>query len=137
MNKFTAMALLAGMLAGSAASAQIRDIPVDCARCGRVLEIVKIDDPKSGTGGAVAGAVIGGLVGNQIGSGDGKKVATVAGAVGGAYAGKKMAEGNREFKITVRMRDGSIKVLRQELLHGIQVGYIVRVKDGKARPYRP
>ena len=64
MNKFTLMALLAGVLAGSAANAQTRDMPADCARCGRVLDIVKVDDPKSGTGGAVAGAVIGGLVGN-------------------------------------------------------------------------
>ena len=35
------------------------------------------------------------------------------------------------------MRDGSTKVVRQELLNGIKVGYIVRVKDGKAKLYRP
>jgi len=80
--------------------------------------------------------VVGGLVGHQIGGGDGKKVATVAGAVGGAYAGKKIAEGNEEYKITVRMRNGEIKTVRQELIGKIKIGSIVRVKDGKAKLYK-
>lgn len=135
MKIFSILALLAGLAATQSAPAQ-NNWPEDCNRCGRVTQIQKVHDAKSGTAGAVAGAVVGGLLGNQVGGGDGKKVATAAGAVGGAYAGKKIAEGNMEYKITVRMRDGTVKTVRQELLHSIKVGSMVRVKDGKAKLYR-
>lgn len=110
--------------------------PEDCAKCGVVTEIEKVSDAKSGTGGAVIGAVAGGLLGNQVGGGTGKTVATVAGVAGGAYAGKKIAEGNKEYKITIRMRDGEIKHAHQETLNSIKVGSIVRLKDGKAKLYK-
>ena len=109
--------------------------PEDCAKCGVVTQIEKVSDAKSGTGGAVIGAVAGGLLGNQVGGGTGKTVATVAGVAGGAYAGKKIAEGNKEYKITIRMRDGEIKHAHQETLNSIKVGSMVRLKDGKAKLY--
>jgi len=110
--------------------------PEDCAKCGVVTQIEKVSDAKSGTGGAVIGAVAGGLLGNQVGGGTGKTVATVAGVAGGAYAGKKIAEGNKEYKITIRMRDGEIKYAHQETLNSIKVGSMVRLKDGKAKLYK-
>ena len=110
--------------------------PADCAKCGVVTHIEKVSDAKSGTGGAIIGAVAGGLLGNQIGGGKGKTATTVAGAAGGAYAGKKIAEGNKEYKITIRMRDGEIKYARQEMLSSIKVGSMVRLKDGKAKLYK-
>ena len=110
--------------------------PADCAKCGVVTHIEKVSDAKSGTGGAVIGAVAGGLLGNQVGGGTGKTVATVAGVAGGAYAGKKIAEGNKEYKITIRMRDGEIKHAHQETLNSIKVGSMVRLKDGKAKLYK-
>lgn len=136
MKIISTLALLTGLALTQSAPAQ-NNWPQDCDRCGRVTQIEKVRDGKSGTGGAVAGAVVGGLLGNQVGGGDGKKVATAAGAVGGAYAGKKMAEENREYKITVIMRDGTTKTVRQETLNSIKVGSMVRVKDGKAKLYRP
>ena len=108
----------------------------DCAKCGVVTQIEKVSDAKSGTGGAVIGAVAGGLLGNQVGGGTGKTVATVVGVAGGAYAGKKIAEGNKEYKITIRMRDGEIKYAHQETLNSIKVGSMVRLKDGKAKLYK-
>ncbi len=109
----------------------------DCKRCGRITHIEKVSDSKSGIGGAVIGGIAGGLLGNQVGSGDGKKLATVAGAAGGAYAGKEVAERNKEYKIKVKMQDGRIETVKQEMLHNLKVGDIVRVKDGKAKIYKP
>ena len=132
------LALISASLASSAAFAQITKIPSDCNQCGIVTKIDKVSDAKSGTGGAIAGAVAGGLLGNQVGGGTGKTVATVAGAAGGAYGGKKIAEGNMEYEVTLKMKDGSKKVLRQEWLHDIKVGEVAKVKNNKtAKRYKP
>ncbi|MBP7370390.1 MAG: glycine zipper 2TM domain-containing protein [Arenimonas sp.] len=112
------------------------DIPEDCNRCGRITKIEKVSDAKSGVGGAVIGAVAGGLLGNQVGGGTGKTLATVAGAGGGAYAGKTIAEGNMEYQISVKMKDGSIQVVNQETISSLKVGDIVKVKNGKAKRYK-
>ena len=130
-------ALLAATLFAPGAFAQITKIPANCYDCGIVKKIEKVSDAKSGTGGAIAGAVVGGLLGNQVGGGTGKTVATVAGAAGGAYGGKKIAEGNMEYEVTLKMKDGSTRVLRQEWLHDIKVGEVARVKDKTAKLYKP
>lgn len=138
MNIRTPALALAVLLLAPAAFAQITTIPANCNTCGIVTKIEKVNDPKSGTGGAVAGAVVGGLLGNQVGGGSGKTIATVAGAAGGAYAGKKIAEGNMEYKVTLKMKDGSKKVLYQEWLHDIKVGEVAKVSDNKtAKRYKP
>ncbi|WP_395770523.1 glycine zipper 2TM domain-containing protein [Arenimonas sp.] len=133
-----AMLALAGMASAQTDKMTNSNVnwPDDCAKCGVVTNIEKVSDAKSGTGGAVIGAVAGGLLGNQVGGGTGKTVATVAGVAGGAYAGKKIAEGNKEYKITIRMRDGEIKHAHQETLNSIKVGSMVRLKDGKAKLYK-
>ena len=129
--------LLAATLIAPAAFAQITKIPANCYDCGIVKKIEKVSDAKSGTGGAIAGAVVGGLLGNQVRGGTGKTVATVAGAAGGAYGGKKIAESNMEYEVTLKMKDGSTRVLRQEWLHDIKVGEVARVKDKTAKLYKP
>ncbi len=129
---------LAASLLAPAAFAQVTKIPANCYDCGIVTHIEKVSDAKSGTGGAIAGAVVGGLLGNQVGGGTGKTVATVAGAAGGAYAGKKISEGNMEYKVTLKMKDGSTRVVHQEWLHDIKVGQVAKLKDGKtAKLYKP
>jgi outer membrane lipoprotein SlyB len=111
-------------------------LPNDCKACGRITQIEKVRDAKSGVGGAIIGGIAGGLLGNQIGGGKGKTAATVVGAASGAYAGKEIAERNMEYQITVRMQDGRIETVRQELLHNMRVGDVVKIKDGKAKPYK-
>lgn len=136
-NRISAAALAICLLPPSV-FAQITAIPANCSNCGIVTKIEKVADGKSGTGGAIAGAVVGGLLGNQVGGGTGKTVATVAGAAGGAYGGKKIAEGNMEYEVTLKMKDGSRKVLRQEWLHDIKVGEVAKVKNNKtAKRYKP
>lgn len=137
MNTHILKFLLCGSLFASSAFAQVTTIPANCNDCGIVKKIEKVSDAKSGTGGAIAGAVVGGLLGNQVGSGTGKTVATVAGAAGGAYAGKKIAESNMEYKVTLKMKDGSTRVVYQEWLHDIKVGEVARVKDKTAKRYKP
>lgn len=137
MKITTVVSLLCATLFASSAFAQITKIPNSCYDCGIVKKIEKVSDAKSGTGGAIAGAVVGGVLGNQIGGGTGKTIATVVGAGGGAYAGKEIAEGNMEYKVTLKMKDGSTKVVRQEWLHDIKVGEVARVKNKTAKRYKP
>ena len=45
-------------------------------------------------------------------------------------------ENQKEYKITIRMRDWEIKHAHQETLNSIKVGSMVRLKDGKAKLYK-
>ena len=88
-----------------------------CDNCGTVEQVTPVEVPGTGSGtGAIAGGVLGAVVGNQIGDGTGKALATILGAVGGGMAGnaveKKMNKVTH-YEITVRMEDGSHRVVRQ------------------------
>lgn len=84
--------------------------------------------------GTVAGAVVGGVLGNQVGSGSGRKAATVAGAVGGGIVGHQMernaANSGQVYRVAVRMDNGSMQTLAQEVPPGVQVGDRVRLDNG-------
>ncbi|MEO8409111.1 MAG: glycine zipper 2TM domain-containing protein [Propionivibrio sp.] len=112
---------------------------------GVVESIEIIQDENTGIGGsgvgvgAVAGAVVGGIVGSQIGSGRGNTAATIAGAAGGAYVGHEIEKSQRlsstQYKITVRMNNGSYQSLLQDTDAGLRVGERVRIEDGLVRRY--
>ncbi|MGE0802758.1 MAG: glycine zipper 2TM domain-containing protein [Lautropia sp.] len=99
-----------------------------------VVSIERIVDPGQGSGlGAIGGGVVGGAIGNQIGGGNGKKAMTVLGAVGGAVAGheiEKRVRGDDHYDVTVRMADGSTRVLRYEDAPPFRAGDRIRV-DGR------
>jgi len=84
--------------------------------------------------GTVAGAVVGGVLGNQVGSGSGRKAATVAGAVGGGVVGHQMeqnrASAGQVYRVAVRMDNGAVQTLAQEVAPGVQVGDRVRLDNG-------
>ncbi len=85
--------------------------------------------------GTVAGAVVGGALGNQVGSGSGRTAATVAGAVGGGMVGHQMennsnAASGQMYRVAVRMDNGSVQTLAQEVPPGVQVGDRVRLDNG-------
>lgn len=88
-----------------------------CTDCGQIESVREIITRGEGTGlGAVGGAVVGGAVGNQVGAGRGKDLATVAGAVGGAVAGneiEKRVKSTKSYAITVRLDDGSSRVINE------------------------
>ena len=83
--------------------------------------------------GTVIGGVVGGLIGSQIGSGSGRTAATVGGAAAGAIAGN-VIEGrrradNEQFRVSVRLDNGSYQTVMQEDLNDLQTGDRVRL-DG-------
>lgn len=105
-----------------------------CENCGVVnsVHVTQQEGEASGVG-AVAGGVLGGLLGNQVGRGRGKTAATVVGAVGGAYAGhqveKRTHKANR-YDVSVKMDDGSTRVITQKTEPVFKVGDKVKIVDG-------
>jgi outer membrane lipoprotein SlyB len=99
----------------------------------QAIDVVPREHSSIGLG-AVAGAVVGGILGNQIGGGTGRDVATVAGVAGGAYAGHQMEKKSRStdqvYRVAVRMDNGSVQTLMQEVPPGVQVGQRVRLDNG-------
>lgn len=106
-----------------------------CQVCGTVESVRAIKVKGEGTGvGAVAGGVLGGVVGHQLGGGTGKTALTILGAVGGVAAGhevEKRARGETVFDVSVRMNDGSHRVVRQK--QSVAIGTRVTVEGGTLR----
>ncbi|HJV73457.1 MAG TPA: glycine zipper 2TM domain-containing protein [Noviherbaspirillum sp.] len=102
---------------------------------GVVQSIDAVPREQAGIGlGSVAGAVVGGVLGNQVGSGRGRTAATVAGAAGGALVGHEMQKNSRAsenvYRVSVRMDNGAMQTLTQEVQPGVQVGERVRLENG-------
>jgi len=106
-----------------------------CNDCGTVTDVktVKVEGQASGAG-AVAGGVLGGVLGHQVGGGRGKDLATVGGVVGGAYVGhqvEKNANAKTEYRVVVKMEDGSSKTFKYGSATSYKVGDNVKVVEGK------
>jgi outer membrane lipoprotein SlyB len=105
-----------------------------CADCGVIESSREVSNRGEGSGlGAVGGAVVGGLIGNQIGNGSGQKIATVVGAVGGVVAGneiEKRVKTTKGYEVTVRLNDGSSRVIQQASAPSWRTGDHVKVVDG-------
>lgn len=102
---------------------------------GVVQAIDVVQSEQAGIGvGTVAGAVVGGVLGNQVGSGSGRKAATVAGVAGGALAGNAMEKNARGsdqvYRVAVRMDNGAVQTLMQDVQPGVQIGERVRLENG-------
>ncbi|GAB3625547.1 17 kDa surface antigen [Pandoraea terrae] len=105
-----------------------------CASCGTVSSIEPIKIPGQATGiGAVGGAVAGGLLGNQFGAGNGRTAMTVVGALGGGLAGnavEKNVRSDTEYRVNVRMDNGSTRYFTYKAAPGVQPGDRVRIENG-------
>jgi outer membrane lipoprotein SlyB len=105
-----------------------------CAECGVIESVREIVAKGEGSGlGAVGGAAVGGLLGNQIGDGSGRRIATVVGAVGGAVAGhqiEKHVKSGTSYEITVRLEDGSSRVISQASAPTWRSGDRVKIVNG-------
>jgi outer membrane lipoprotein SlyB len=105
-----------------------------CAECGIIESVREVDVKGEGSGiGVVGGAVVGGLLGNQVGGGRGKDVMTVVGAVGGGFAGnevEKRVKASKSYSITVRLEDGSARVINQSAAPAWRAGDKVKVVNG-------
>ena len=109
-----------------------------CAECGVIESTREVETKGEGSGlGAAGGAVVGGVLGSQIGHGSGTKIATVIGAVGGAVAGnevEKRVKSTKSFEVTVRLDDGSTRVIHEASAPTWRTGDHVKVIDGAIRP---
>ena len=105
-----------------------------CAECGVVESVREVAEKGKGTGlGAVGGAVVGGLLGNQVGGGRGQDAMTVVGAVGGAVAGnevEKRVRTTKSYEVTVRLNDGSSRVISAAGVPVWHTGDKVRIVNG-------
>ncbi len=108
-----------------------------CGNCGVIESVREIAAKGEGSGlGAAGGAVVGGLLGHQVGGGSGKQIATVVGAVGGAVAGnevEKRVKATKSYDITVRLDDGSTRVINEVNTPSWRSGDRVKVVDGSIR----
>ena len=108
-----------------------------CAECGLIESVREIETRGDGSGlGAVGGAVVGGVLGHQVGGGRGKDIATVVGAVGGGLAGneiEKRVKTAKSYDVTVRLADGSSRVVHEASLPAWRAGDHVKVVDGVIR----
>lgn len=111
-----------------------------CADCGQVESVQEIVTRGEGSGvGAAGGAVVGGAIGHQVGSGRGQDLATVAGAVGGAVAGnaiEKRVKSTKSYAITVRLDDGSSRVINETNPPMWRPGDQVKLTNGTIQPDR-
>jgi outer membrane lipoprotein SlyB len=105
-----------------------------CGSCGTIESIHAVELKGDATGlGAVAGGVTGVVFGNQMGRGKGNTAMTILGAAGGALAGnaiEKNVKQHYSYRVTVRMDDGSFRVVSQSSTPSVAVGERVRVADG-------
>jgi outer membrane lipoprotein SlyB len=105
-----------------------------CAECGVIESVHEVDAKGKGSGiGAIGGAVLGGLLGNQVGAGHGKDAMTVVGAVGGGLAGnevEKRMKTTKSYDVTVRLNDGSSRVISVAGLPTWHTGDKVRIVNG-------
>lgn len=106
-----------------------------CSECGVIESVHEINAKGQSSGiGVVGGAVVGGLLGNQVGGGRGKDVMTVVGAVGGAMAGnevEKRVNSSKSFEITVRLNDGSSRVISEASAPSWRIGDKVKIVNGQ------
>lgn len=108
-----------------------------CADCGVIESTRQIESRGQGSGlGAIGGGLLGGVLGNQVGGGRGQDLATVAGAVGGVVAGneiEKRMKATTGYDITIRLHDGSRRVIREINPPMWRNGDYVKIVDGAIR----
>ena len=109
--------------------------PPVCRDCGVIENVEAIQQKGEGSGlGAVGGAILGGVLGHQVGEGSGKQLARIGGAVLGGLAGNEAERRYRtvsHYQITVRLDDGTRRVIEQQSAPAWRVGDTVRIRNGE------
>lgn len=131
----TLVTLICGLTVAGCATNGANNHSTGYSQYGTVQSIEQVSGGSGSTvGGTLAGAAVGGVVGHQFGSGNGKDLATVAGAVGGAIVGHEIQQnaqqrngGQNDYRITVRMRDGSRRTFTENYTGDLRVGQEVSI----------
>jgi outer membrane lipoprotein SlyB len=117
-------------------SRRVADVPPPvCHDCGVIESVEAIQQKGEGSGlGAVGGAILGGVLGHQVGEGSGKQLARIGGAVLGGFAGNEVERRARtvsHYQVTVRMDDGTRRVITEQNAPEWHSGDQVRVRNGE------
>lgn len=114
---------------------RVTAVPPVCHDCGVIERVDAIEQKGEGSGiGAVGGAILGGVLGHQVGEGSGKKLARIGGAVLGGFAGNEVEKRTRSathYQVTVRMEDGTRRVIDQQTTPVWRQGDPVRIRNGE------
>jgi outer membrane lipoprotein SlyB len=113
--------------------------PVVAGQLGIVESVREVSVPGKTQGvGAAGGVGVGAILGNKIGENTGNKgLATVLGAIGGGIIGNEIEKRSREtrqWEISVRFDDGSMKTLTSPSQPYWHAGDRVRFLDGRLQP---
>jgi outer membrane lipoprotein SlyB len=106
------------------------------------IETIKVSADDKNIAGTLIGGAVGGLLGHQVGGGRGQTAATVVGAVGGAVAGHEIEQRSQvasrdEYRVSVRLSNGTIHTITQSSVSDIRIGDRVRVdNDRVSRAYQ-
>jgi outer membrane lipoprotein SlyB len=129
--------LICGLIAAGCGTTRSNDRPYSSnyASYGTIQSIEQVSGTRgSAIAGTVAGAAVGGVVGHQFGDGRGNDLATVAGVVGGAIVGHEIQQRAQErnadrndYRIVVRMRDGSRRTFTESNAGNLHVGQDVSI----------
>lgn len=100
------------------------------------IETIKVSDDSKNIAGTLIGGAVGGLLGHQVGSGRGQTAATVAGVIGGAVAGREIEKRSQvasrdEYRIRVRLSNGTTHAVTQSSVSDIKIGGRVRVDNDR------
>lgn len=109
-------------------------VPPPCADCGVIADVRQVTHEGQGSGvGAVVGGVVGGALANNIGRGNGRTLATLAGALGGGLLGNTIEKSRNQtvsYQVTVRMEDGTTRLIDADTLPPWRIGDQVKLVGG-------
>jgi outer membrane lipoprotein SlyB len=108
--------------------------PPPCLDCGAIANVREVthEGQTSGTG-AVIGGLAGGALANNIGRGNTRTLATLAGIVGGGLLGNTIEKSEHKtisYQITVRMEDGTTRLIDSATMPSWRIGDKVKLVHG-------
>jgi len=108
--------------------------PPPCIDCGVIANLREVTHEGKGSGaGAVIGGLAGGVLGSNVGRGNTRTLATIAGAVGGGLLGNSVEKSQSKtvsYEVTVRMEDGSTRMIDSATMPSWRIGDKVKLVNG-------
>jgi len=105
-----------------------------CLDCGVIANVGQVTSEGQGSGaGAVIGGLAGAVLGSNVGRGNTRTLASIAGAVGGGLLGNSIEKSQRRttsYEVTLRMEDGSTRMIASDTLPSWRIGDKVKLVSG-------
>ncbi|MCK9382815.1 MAG: glycine zipper 2TM domain-containing protein [Sulfuritalea sp.] len=108
--------------------------PPPCIDCGVIANVREVTNEAQASGaGAVIGGIAGAALGSNVGRGNTRTLASIAGAVGGGLLGNSIEKSQRStvgFQVTVRMEDGTTRMIPADTMPSWRIGDKVKLVGG-------